>query len=140
MPIHSIKLKGPWTVYWRPDGAAAPGHNPCTVHLPLNARSLFGDASGTAEFERRFNRPTGLSSRHRVCLRLTGVTELLGIRINGVLLPSESDCNGTHVVDLTEFLNPHNLLAVEVRMSPREPADVPTGLWQPVVLEIEEPD
>ncbi|MFO1095994.1 MAG: hypothetical protein U0992_22210 [Planctomycetaceae bacterium] len=137
MNTHSIKLKGPWTVRLLPSSGAT--GEPQVVHLPADWKAVFGDVAGTAVFQRRFNRPTGLTAGHRVRIQLHGVTELIAVRLNDRPRPVELGTDGTASVDLTDGLQPHNVLSVEIRFDPCAQPGRPGGLWQPVVIEIEEP-
>ena len=141
MPVHAIKLKGPWTVVWRPDGGAPlASAEPQTIHLPADCRPLFGNAAGVARFERRFNRPTNLGTIHRVLIRFRDVSGLLRAQVNDRECAIEAAPDGSQFIDVTDRLEPHNRLSVEVHSDPASRPELPTGLWQPVVLEIEEPE
>ena len=101
--IHSIKLKGPWSILRRPgeetvtDGSAAD-----TVHLPAEWQTLFGPVAGTAVFERRFNRPTGLSAGHRVRIVLRDVNGLQHVALNDAPLSVETGAAGPPFVEITQ--------------------------------------
>lgn len=138
--VHTIKLKGPWAVRWIPDVAVAEAAESQTIHLPADCRTLFGDVAGTAVFERRFNRPTGLSPGHHVRIRFRDASGLRGVRVNESPQPLQQASDGSQFVDVADCLAPHNRLCVEYRYDPPSDPDTPAGLWQPVVLEIEEPD
>lgn len=112
---------------------------PRVVHLPADWRSLFGDAAGAAVFQRRFNRPTGLTPGHRVRIEFRDVWGLAGVQVNDRSLPIGAARDGVQTVDVTDWLQAHNVLSVEIRFDPRERPVLPGGLWQPVVMRIEEP-
>jgi hypothetical protein len=138
---HTIKLKGPWTIIRSPEeGSMEAVIEPRTTHLPADWRSLFGSAAGTAVFERRFNRPTGLTDGHRVRVLFRDVAGLRRVQLNGESLAVDQVAGAVQAVDLTEHMQPHNLLTVEVAFDPRQNADDPGGLWQPVLLQIDEPE
>lgn len=137
---HAIRLVGPWRVAWLPSsGAAADRQLERTVRLPASWRELFGDVAGRARFERRFNRPTGLSTAHRVSIVLEEVAGRVQVALNGEALSAASDPRGRQVFDVTPRLQPHNQLMVELEFDPAVNPDVPGGLFRAVVLEIEEP-
>jgi hypothetical protein len=138
--IHSIKLKGPWSMLRRPgDETVTDGSAMDTVHLPAEWQTIFGPVAGTAVFERRFNRPTGLSARHRVRIVLRDVTGLQQVALNEVPLSVENDAAGLQFVEITRQMEPHNRLTIELQFDPaRDPAKQ-GGLWQPVILEIKAP-
>jgi len=138
--IHSIKLKGPWSILRRPgDAAVTDGSGADTVQLPADWHTLFGPIAGTAVFERRFNRPTGLSEGHRVRIILRDVTGLQQVELNEVPLSVENDAAGLQFVEITRQLEPHNRLTIELQFDPARDPAVQGGLWQPVILEIEAP-
>jgi hypothetical protein len=137
--IHPIKLKGPWAIVRRPgDVASTNPVEPETVHLPADWRSLFGSEAGTAVFERRFNRPSGLTNRHQVRVLFAEVSEPVEVRLNGERLAVDRAGADIQAVDVTGRMRSHNLLTVEVHFDPGQNANHPGGLWQPVVLQIEE--
>jgi hypothetical protein len=138
--IHSIKLKGPWTIVRRPGAAASTNRaEPETVHLPADWQSLFGCVSGTAVFERRFNRPTGLSEGHQVRIVLRDVAGLRQVVLNDVPLSVENGIDDARFVEITDGMQPHNRLTIELQFDPNRQSEVRGGLWQPVTLEIESP-
>lgn len=139
--VHSIKLKGPWSIIRRPDHASSTDETtPESVHLPADWRMLFGDVAGTAVFERRFNRPTGLSEGHRVRIVLRDVAGLNHVVLNDVPLPLEHGAAGSQVVEITRRMERHNRLTIELVFDPTLRSDQRGGLWQPVILEIESPE
>jgi hypothetical protein len=138
--IHPIKLKGPWTVCFR--GLGAPSDEVPTmetVHLPADWRTLFGTVSGTAVFERRFNRPSGLSDSHRVRIVLNDVAGLRAVRLNEGPLTLENRTDSMVAVEITGRMQPHNRLEIELQFDPQDQTECRGGLWQPVILEIEAP-
>jgi len=138
--IHSIKLKGPWTIVRRPgDATVTDGSGADTVHLPADWQTLFGPIAGTAVFERRFNRPTGLSEGHRVRIVLRDVSGLQHAALNDDPLSVENRAAGIQFVEITRQLEPHNRLTIELQFDPARDPAVHGGLWQPVLLEIEAP-
>lgn len=138
--LHSIKLKGPWSVTLLPAEGADCAPETVTVHLPAEWRDLFGETAGRAVFERRFNRPTGLTDGHRVRILLRGLGGLPGVRLNDQALTVEVLGAEDSFVEITGRMSPHNLLRIEIEFDPQVHGDRPGGLWQPVLLQIEEPD
>jgi beta-galactosidase/beta-glucuronidase len=137
---HTIRLKGPWTVTFHRAGEATTGSGEQqTVQLPAEWRSLFGDAAGRAAFERRFNRPTGLTSGHRVRIEFRGVPGPASVRLNGELVTDVRSGDELTAVDVTDQLHAHNCLRVEIEFDPQAVPGCAGGLWQPVVVAIEEP-
>lgn len=136
---HAIKLKGPWTVRLVTQSTDSGPADPQVVHLPADWRTLFGDDAAAVEFQRRFNRPTGLTSEHRVRIEFHDVPGLAGVQLNGRPLPIATDRAGVQTVDVTSSLEPHNELKLDIRFDPRERPGLPGGLWRPVVIRIEEP-
>lgn len=135
--VHTIKLKGPWTIVCAP-GPDAPTTTPQSVHLPADWRSLFGDSAGAAIFERRFNCPTGLTDRHVVQVLFTNANGLAAVALNGEELIVGHFSPDVQSVDVTTRMLPHNLLKVTIQFDPDRSPEDPGGLWQPVLLRIEE--
>lgn len=135
--IHSIKLKGPWIVLRTPceTRIALPG---TTVTIPFDWRALFGAAAGTAVFERRFNRPTGLTDEHRVRIVVREASRLQRLAVNDSSLIIEQRKDGAQLVDITRSLAPHNRLTIELSFDPGAMPQAPGGIGQPVILEIED--
>jgi hypothetical protein len=139
--IHAIKLKGPWSIIRRPgDTTSTPYSAPESVHLPVDWRSLFGHVAGTAVFERRFNRPTGLTEEHRVRIVLRDVAGLHQVALNDAPLPIENGADGSQIVEITRRMESHNRLTIELQFDPVRQPELRGGLWQPVILEIEAPE
>jgi len=124
----------------RRPGETASTHagEPESVHLPADWRTLCGSVSGTAVLERRFNRPTGLTDQHQVRVLFAQVSGLTGVQLNGEPLAIDRTVADVQAVNITSRMQPHNRLTVEVHFDPEQNADDPGGLWQPVVLQIEE--
>lgn len=155
--MHTIRLRGPWSVepikrfVLQPDGS----YRPTEDHLPPGARAtmpadwsaLFGaDFLGRVRYRRTFQKPTGLDSGERVFLVVEGPRsrgwvalhcQPLGNVVEGALLR----------VDITERLEDHNMLEIEVDDPALEGSgnrlgtstrSGPGGLVGEVRLEIEE--
>ena len=138
---HPIRLKGPWEVTFFPaDQSTTASVDQRIIHLPAEWRDLFGDTPGRAVFERRFNRPTGLTDGHNVRLLLRDVAGELCVRLNDERLPIERTADSITAVEITGRMEPHNRLRVEIEFDPCEDPECPGGLWQPVILQIEEPN
>jgi hypothetical protein len=62
------------------------------------------------------------------------------VRLNREALPVHCPDETTAVVEITERMRPHNVLSVELAFDTRSEPGRPRGLWQPVLLRIEEPE
>lgn len=160
MPVHRIRLVGPWEYRWqaavidgtademgspvggsnndklRPLLALSPENVEGTVKMPCDWQSLFGLSAGCATFSRRFHRPSNLESHERVLIVLTGVAGEGTISLNGerlALIPANVSAVDT---DVTDHLQAFNLLELFLCFTPS--ADLPTrgGLFDAVTLEI----
>jgi hypothetical protein len=109
------------------------------VQLPAEWRALFGPIAGTAVFERRFNRPTGLSDGHRVRIVLRDVSGLQHVVLNDAPLAVENADESSQFVEITQRMESHNRLTIQLQFDPALDQAVQGGLWQPVILEIEAP-
>ena len=123
--MHAIRLAGPWEVV-RGD---AP---PRKVRMPAAWEAVFS-TPGTAVFRRRFNRPTNLGDGTRLWLSVPEYAGAIAVRLSGEPLgtatgePFRAEVTG---------LAGSPTLEIEVTAGEGPP---PTGLYGPVLLEIEEP-
>lgn len=135
---HRIRLRGPWEYAWL-DGAADPeSQEPQIVTMPVPWQDLFGERSGTALFQRRFNRPSNLEPEQRVRIVLSQPHGEVTLRLNGERIPVTVDADETFLGDVTDQLQDFNVLEVQMTCDVSEDSDALAGLWQPVVLEITE--
>src|SRR5690606_38734970 len=93
----------------------------------------------TAEFERRFNRPTGLTAQHQVLIALRDVPGVVDLRINSDRVAAESASPSFRTFDITTCLQPYNRMVIAITFDPAESPGQLGGLWQPVELRIEAP-
>ena len=129
--IHRIRLKGPWEVL-APD---ATDDVYLRQSMPQDWRSLFGRASGTAWFRRKFHRPTGLLASDRVVLHFpSGIGIVENLTVND--RPVSSHSNAPLKFDITAALIEFNQLEFSLCFDPDANPDVPGGLWETVYLEI----
>jgi beta-galactosidase/beta-glucuronidase len=124
--MHIIHLRGPWELVplvryvnvngqWREatDDLPAGGR----TQVPGDWADLLGaDFLGRARYTRRFNCPTNLDSHERVWLALEGVDYEAAILLNDRPLGRTRGTASVHRVDITDWLAPHNLLAVDVEL------------------------
>lgn len=102
--------------------------------MPCGWEQLFGSASGTATFSRKFHRPSNLEPHERVLIVLTGVGGEGTLSLNDKPLSQFAATDSTVEADATSELRPFNVLAVQITFDPA--ARVAGGLFAPVVLEI----
>ena len=138
MKSHRIQLKGPWDYEWK--SANIDGSEPVsrsgTVTMPRDWQSIFGDRSGTAEFRRKFHRPSNLESHETVILNFTEIRGLVAVWLNRDQL-REFNRNGPAVeFDVTSLLKEYNELRVEIGFNPQSEPDVSGGLCGLVGLDI----
>ena len=138
MKSHRIQLKGPWDYEWK--SANIDGSEPVsrsgTVTMPRDWQSIFGDRSGTAEFRRKFHRPSNLESHETVILNFTEIRGLVAVWLNRHQLDEIVRTGPAVEVDVTSRLNEFNELRVEVAFDPRSEPNVSGGLYGPVALDI----
>ena len=137
MPVHRIRLLGPWEFVW--EGSAG-GETPLvtegTTAMPCDWRSLFGSVAGTSTFRRRFHCPSNLDPNERVWLICTGVRGLGTVSLNDEQL-SEFNSDGESVeCEVTSHLQPFNVASIRLSVGVVGEPQSPGGLFEPVVLEI----
>lgn len=159
MPVHHIRLKGPWEYEWLSSCAARStegeadetGGTNGRVQMPCDWRALFGERAGRARFTRVFHSPSGLEAGDSVRLVFAGVGGTLNAQLNGKLLvPASVDALnsvssglGSPVeqpriaFEITSQLRGVNRLAVEVEFDPQAQTESPGGLFEMVTIEIE---
>ena len=137
MPVHRIRLLGPWEFLWKGSaGEGAPLVTEGTTAMPCDWRSLFGLVVGTATFRRRFHCPSNLEPHERVWLIGTGVRGCGTVSLNDEQL-SEFNSDGEAVeCEMTSRLQPFNVVSIQLSAGSIEEDQPPGGLFDPVVLEI----
>lgn len=147
--MHRIALKGPWQVYWLSDfvdgeafesasiksARSHPEREGQRVKMPASWRDVFGERAGRVSFQRRFNRPTGLTESDRVMMGFTGLGGLATVRLNGEFVGGVCQPTSSISLEITPILQPHNLLEVEIGYDPARHGPQ-GGLWGTVQLEI----
>jgi beta-galactosidase/beta-glucuronidase len=132
---HVIRLRGPWKIeplerYLR---VAAGQYRRETHGLPAGGKVpvpgdwsdvLGSDFRGAVRYTRHFNCPTNLDARERVWLVCEGVDHRGDVALNGYPL---CDLLGLEFAraDITEGLQPHNTLVVDVTLLPEDHPDAP---------------
>ena len=137
MPVHRIRLLGPWEFVWEGVTAlVAPALMEGTTAMPRDWQSLFGPMPGTALMRRRFHCPTNLGPQDRVWLVCSGVRGAGTIFLNDSALV-EFAANGEAVeCELTAVLKPFNIVGIRLTVTSVGVGDHPAGLFEPVALEI----
>ncbi|MCA9074296.1 MAG: hypothetical protein KDA93_04625 [Planctomycetaceae bacterium] len=140
---HWIRLRGPWDITWH-DGEGGI-ESPRRVKLPASWSELFENRSGTARFERRFQRPTNLDADERVVITICEVKCTVMAMLNNETLsplreplgdPANVPGKDPLSFDVTDLLRSTNLLSLELSVSEPISSETPCGLWQPVFLEV----
>lgn len=95
---------------------------------------------GRARYTRRFGLPTNLGPEERVALVIGTVEYSATIHLNGQPLGQQIWDDGDQRYDVTEFLQPRNVLQIVVELRPETARpgreDQPGGLLGDVRLEI----
>lgn len=135
--VHTIRLAGPWQVDWVgpedvPPATLAVDHGT----FPIDWPAIFGDVCGTARFQRKFNRPTGLSEGTRVWLSVPDYCGMLTVELNGRVLAILPENELPVQLDVTGSLQLHNRLVLEVTADGASCSQ--RHLAEPVKLEIHE--
>ncbi len=104
--------------------------------MPRDWQSIFGDRSGTAEFRRKFHRPTNVESHETVVLVFTGIRGQFEVWLNRDLLVEFISIGDTVEFDVTSRLKEFNELSVEITFDPQSEKDVFGGLYGAVALDI----
>jgi len=136
--IHEMRLKGPWEYCWKsPEvaeselGTSLEGR----VKVPVSWRECFGNRPGVVVWSRRFQKPTNLDAIERVMVAAPQLAGVVQVRLNGTPLPFEGQPDSGFRFDVTEMLDPSNVLEIEMEC-PTE-SDVQTrGMTEPAVIEI----
>lgn len=137
MPVHRIRLLGPWEFVWEgPIGGKASHVTEGTTAMPCDWNSLFGPVVGTATFRRRFHRPSNLEPHEQVWLICTGVRGSGSISLNDELLSVFSSHGESVECEVTSRLQAFNIASIQLSVGSIEEPQRPGGLFEPVVLEI----
>ena len=121
---HRIRLRGPWQYrvasreLLTEDGCAiernAAWPPPGSIHAPEEWDAPFQENFwGRVAYTRQFNRPTGLDGA-RVWLAIEGTQPLASLALNGHSLGGAAGVELPAVFDVTEMLQPHNEIILEV--------------------------
>ena len=137
MPVHRIRLLGPWEFAWeRSVGGETPLVTEGTTAMPCDWHSLFGPVAGTVAFRRRFHRPSNLEPHERVWLICTGVRGSGTVSLNDEQLSVFSSDGEEVECEVTSHLQPFNVVSIRLSAGSIDEHQSPGGLFQPVVLEI----
>jgi hypothetical protein len=123
VPVHRIRLRGPWDV--RPHAAGPPGR--MTIPATLKAGGWPG-FTGRVSFYRRLGRPSNLSAGESVWLVFESVVGPARVVLNDEPL---GELSGGGRYDVTGRLNERNTLEVVV-----DAADDQCGIVGEVTIEI----
>ncbi len=112
MPVHRINLKGPWEYEWvdgvvegEPEfGFAKTGR----VKMPTDWLLVFGTATGTVRFRRRFHRPTNLAADERVWIAFAAVGGVGTVAVNGATIGSVVCSPEPQRFDATDVRSPRH--------------------------------
>ena len=129
VPVHRIRLKGPW------EFASADGSQSGRVTMPAEWDDLFDENVKQATFRRLFHQPTNLDAGDRVFLVFDGVGGNGEFRLNGHSAGELIESDEPQRFDVTELLVPFSELVVELHRNSE--TERPGGLHDVVALEIE---
>jgi hypothetical protein len=138
MSSHRIHLKGPWDYSWqgeadaRPETFAPTG----TVAMPRDWRSIFGQNPGTAQFRRKFHRPTNLDPHEHVMLVLTEVRGRGSVRLNEKEVGVITGTGNLVEFEITASMKPFNELVIDLNFDPQIEPLLAGGLYGAVALDI----
>lgn len=122
--MHAIRLRGPWEC--QPlERAGAAGELPPAGRTTVPgdwAQVLGDDFVGRVRYARRFNAPSSLEPSERVWLVVEGVDHEAQVVLNGQPLGAMSGPQPRRF-DITAFVEPHNLLVIDVQLSAEVFAD-----------------
>ncbi len=154
MKIHRIRLRGPWQYDWEPEltessdasvvESVADRSQVCTqsgtAKLPANWQSLFGEVSGRARFRRRFHKPTHLETSEQVVLIFEQLGGNANVKLNNKRLGSIPNSEQTAEFDISRLMEPMNQIELELTVDVKSTPASHAGLWNPVILEIRDPN
>ena len=136
--IHEMRLKGPWEYCWEsPDvtetqlGCALSGR----VKVPVTWSECFGEQAGIVVWSRRFQKPTNLDTTERVMIAAPQLAGVIEVRLNGTSLPHDEQPQIGFRYDVTELLEPSNMLELSMEC-PSEEQTESLGMTEPAVIEI----
>jgi hypothetical protein len=130
--VHTIRLRGPWGCQplTRHEPNEAGESRESTANLPPAGRLRLpadwsgvcgADFRGCVRLRRRFHWPARLMPRERVWLVLEEVTDAAVVRLNEEVLGEFTAADAPRAFDVTDVLEPTNVLLVDVTYSPDGP-------------------
>jgi hypothetical protein len=136
--IHSMRLRGPWEYVWLSpnlgeDSLGCPLSG--TVKIPVTWEECFGKTPGTVLWSRRFQQPTNVEPTERVMIAAPTLAGVQAVRINDASLPLDDQPESGFRFDITEVIQPTNLLQIEMICKSESEASE-RGMTEPAVIEI----
>lgn len=136
--IHQMRLKGPWDYLWK-----APEFTADQLGAPIEGRhkvpvlwsDCFGDRTGLVVWSRRFQKPTNLETTERVMIAAPELEGVGGVCLNGHSLPLDDQPATGFRFDITEALQPSNILEIEIHCESEEQT-LSRGMTEPAIIEI----
>lgn len=138
MPSHRINLRGPWDYRWISDWPLASSEKPGlgTITMPQDWQAIFGSSRGTAEFRRKFHRPTNLEPHERVTILMTEVRGAGRVKLNETNLGEFVSSGDPVEFDVTACLQSFNELIVEITCDPGQAPEQSSGLFGVTAIQI----
>ncbi|VAX36276.1 hypothetical protein MNBD_PLANCTO02-329 [hydrothermal vent metagenome] len=145
MEPYRIRLKGPWNYRWlktlssiKESGSAEKTDflTEGTAQMPMSWQNLFGEKEGIAQFERRFQPPTNLEPNEQIAIVFDGIGGSGTVALNGQSLGKIETSEKIQRFDITNYLQPSNLLLVEITCDCDFSFNAPAGLYETVAIEI----
>jgi len=136
--IHQMSLKGPWGYRWKsPVSAIEQMGGPVEgqIKVPALWCDCFGHQVGVSVWSRRFQKPTNLDSNERVMIATMELEGVKGLSLNGRPLPLNDQPETGFRFDITEALEPSNLLEIDIECETEAQTDS-RGMTEPAVIEI----
>jgi hypothetical protein len=136
--IHQMRLKGPWDYLWKspeltPDQLGAPTEG--RQKVPVVWKDHFGDQTGLVVWSRRFQKPTNLDKTERVMIATYALEGVQVVCLNGKSLPLADQPESGFRFDVTEDLQPSNILEIEINCESAEQT-LSRGMTEPAIIEI----
>ncbi|MGI8981891.1 MAG: hypothetical protein ACR2FY_21885 [Pirellulaceae bacterium] len=121
--MHSIRLRGPWDVYFPGD------EQPRRMEMPATWQTLLALAAATplptsARLVRRFGLPTGIAPADRLQLVIETCASTIQVELNGQSLGSIAASQQSSSFDVTALLAARNELVVILEI-PRSESEQP---------------
>lgn len=138
MASHRIHLRGPWDYDWTQIAIehCEPVTKSGTATMPQDWNTLFGKAAGTAQFRRKFHRPTNLEPHEQVMILFTEVRGAGSVQLNGRPVGQFTATGGPIEFDISTLMNSFNELTVDITFDPNTDQDAAGGLFGVAALEI----